>query len=66
MRGAVAAGAFRRTPVGPHRSLHQRIPHCLFVIIHVAEVFITGVLNEMRSMITGWFAVEPNWLPKDM
>ncbi len=33
----------------------------LFVIIHVAKVFITGVLNEMRSMITGWFAVEPNW-----
>ena len=31
----------------------------LFVIIHIAEVFITGVFNEMRSMITGWFAVRP-------
>jgi len=31
----------------------------LFVIVHVAEVFISGVVNEMRSMITGWFAVRP-------
>ena len=31
----------------------------LFVIVHVLEVFIAGVLNEMRSMITGWFAVRP-------
>ncbi len=31
----------------------------LFVVIHIAEVFITGVFNEMRSMITGWFAVRP-------
>jgi len=31
----------------------------LFVIVHVVEVFIAGVFNEMRSMITGWFAVRP-------
>lgn len=30
-----------------------------FVVIHVAEVFIAGVWNEMRSMITGWYAVKP-------
>ena len=30
----------------------------LFVVVHVAEVFIAGVFfNEMRSMITGWYAV---------
>ena len=29
----------------------------LFVIVHVAEVFIAGVWNEMRSMITGWYKV---------
>jgi thiosulfate reductase cytochrome b subunit len=29
----------------------------LFVVVHVAEVFIAGVWNEMRSMITGWYAV---------
>jgi thiosulfate reductase cytochrome b subunit len=31
----------------------------IFVIIHIAEVFIAGVFNEMRSMVTGWFAVRP-------
>lgn len=30
-----------------------------FVIIHVVEVFIAGVWNEMRSMITGWYVVKP-------
>ena len=28
-----------------------------FVIVHVLEVFIAGVWNEMRSMITGWYVV---------
>jgi thiosulfate reductase cytochrome b subunit len=32
----------------------------LFVVVHVAEVVIAGVWNEMRSMITGWYA-----LPED-
>ena len=31
----------------------------LFVIVHILEVFIAGVFNEMRSMITGWFAIRP-------
>ncbi len=31
----------------------------LFVIVHVLEVFIAGFFNEMRSMITGWFAIRP-------
>ena len=31
----------------------------LFVIVHILEVFIAGFFNEMRSMITGWFAVRP-------
>jgi thiosulfate reductase cytochrome b subunit len=29
----------------------------LFVVVHVVEVFIAGVWNEMRSMITGWYVV---------
>jgi thiosulfate reductase cytochrome b subunit len=29
----------------------------LFVLVHVAEVFIAGVFNEVRSMITGYFTV---------
>jgi thiosulfate reductase cytochrome b subunit len=31
----------------------------LFVLVHIFEVLISGVFNEMRSMITGWFAVKP-------
>ena len=31
----------------------------LFVLVHVMEVLLSGVFNEMRSMITGWFAVRP-------
>jgi thiosulfate reductase cytochrome b subunit len=29
----------------------------LFVIVHVVEVFLAGVVNELRSMITGRYAV---------
>ena len=29
----------------------------LFVLVHVFEVFVAGVWNEMRSMITGWYAL---------
>ena len=39
----------------------------LFVVVHVAEVFIAGVWNEMRSMITGWYAVpEERRVAKEM
>jgi thiosulfate reductase cytochrome b subunit len=31
----------------------------LFVLIHLLEVLLAGVFNEMRSMITGWFSVRP-------
>ena len=29
----------------------------LFVVVHVFEVIVAGVWNEMRSMITGWYQV---------
>jgi thiosulfate reductase cytochrome b subunit len=29
----------------------------LFVLVHVTEVFLAGVFNEIRSMITGYFTV---------
>jgi thiosulfate reductase cytochrome b subunit len=29
-----------------------------FIVIHVGQVLITGFFNNMRSMITGWFAVK--------
>jgi thiosulfate reductase cytochrome b subunit len=31
----------------------------LFILVHIIEVIISGPINEMRSMITGWFAVRP-------
>lgn len=31
----------------------------LFVIVHVVEVFLAGVVNELRSMITGRYVVKP-------
>ncbi|MDB5797431.1 MAG: HupC [Paucimonas sp.] len=31
-----------------------------FVMVHIFEVIISGVWNHLRSMITGWFAVDGN------
>lgn len=31
----------------------------LFVAVHVVMVFVSGPLNLLRSMVTGWFYVEP-------
>jgi thiosulfate reductase cytochrome b subunit len=31
----------------------------LFVLVHVFEVLVAGVWNEMRSMITGWYTLPP-------
>lgn len=31
----------------------------LFITIHLLEVLLAGFFNEMRSIITGWFAVRP-------
>ena len=44
------------------RSLHflAALGLVIFVVVHVAEVVIAGVWNEMRSMITGWYR-----LPED-
>ena len=41
------------------RSLHflAAMGLLLFVAIHVFEVIVAGVWNEMRSMITGWYKV---------
>ena len=31
----------------------------LFALVHVAMVFAAGPINELRSMITGWFVLKP-------
>jgi thiosulfate reductase cytochrome b subunit len=38
----------------------------LFVFIHVFEVIVAGVWNEMRSMITGWYTVPPDHPAKEV
>ena len=30
-----------------------------FIVIHVLQVILTGFFNNIRSMVTGWFLVEP-------
>jgi thiosulfate reductase cytochrome b subunit len=35
----------------------------LFVLIHLLEVLLAGIFNELRSMITGWFSVRPDETP---
>lgn len=32
----------------------------LFAAVHVAMILLSGPLNEMRSMITGWFVIRPD------
>lgn len=43
------------------RSVHFVVANLLvlFVIVHVVLVLVSGVFNNMRGMITGWFAIEP-------
>jgi thiosulfate reductase cytochrome b subunit len=38
----------------------------LFVVVHVVEVMIAGVWNEMRSMITGWYAIPEDHADKEV
>ena len=50
------------------RSLHFLAAAGLlvFVFIHVFEVIVAGVWNEMRSMITGWYRVPPDHPGKEL
>jgi len=31
----------------------------LFFLVHIAMVFAAGPINELRSMITGWYRTDP-------
>ncbi|HEY4144832.1 cytochrome b/b6 domain-containing protein [Pinirhizobacter sp.] len=35
----------------------------VFVLIHVFEVIVTGVFNQLRGMITGWFRIDEDDKP---
>ncbi len=56
----------RRPAVGANAALPRRLrPACCSSLVHVAEVFIAGVWNEMRSMITGWYALPDDHAKKE-
>jgi Ni/Fe-hydrogenase b-type cytochrome subunit len=42
------------------RSIHFIMAGCIaaFIVIHVLLVIMAGPINEMRSMITGWFVIK--------
>ncbi len=50
------------------RSLHflAAMGLVLFVLVHVFEVIVAGVWNEMRSMITGWYKVPADHAKKEL
>jgi thiosulfate reductase cytochrome b subunit len=43
------------------RTIHFLVANLLvlFVLVHVAEVFLAGIVNGMRSMITGRYVIRP-------
>jgi len=48
------------------RSLHfiAAVGLLLFTLVHVFEVIVAGVWNEIRSMVTGWYTVRADKTPK--
>ncbi len=36
-----------------------------FIVIHVSQVILTGLFNNLRSMITGWFVVKHEGVPHE-
>ena len=30
---------------------------CLFILVHIVQLFVAGFVNEVRSMITGYFEI---------
>ena len=47
------------------RSLHFITANLivLFLVVHLVMVVLAGVVNEVRSMITGWYEIEPEDAP---
>ena len=37
----------------------------LFVVVHVFMVLVSGFINNMRSMISGWYSIKPDRKPRD-
>jgi len=43
------------------RSIHFIVAAglALFIVVHLAMVLLAGPINELRSMITGWYRLPP-------
>ena len=53
-RRSAAGSTLRRPAVGAHDPFHRRVAAGrAFVLVHVFEVIVTGLWNNLRSMITG-------------
>ena len=53
---ALAARPVRRAAVGAVDPLHRRLRLLVaFVVVHLVMVVLAGPINEIRSMITGWY-----------
>src|SRR5215469_11818814 len=50
------------------RTIHFVVANLLvlFVLVHVFEVFVAGVFNQMRAMITGHYAITPRAVDKGL
>ncbi len=48
------------------RSIHFIVVNLLvlFVIVHVVLVIVSGLWNNLRSMVTGWYVIETRRLPE--
>lgn len=42
------------------RTIHalSAVALCLFVFVHIVQLFVAGFINEVRSMITGYFEIQ--------
>jgi thiosulfate reductase cytochrome b subunit len=36
-----------------------------FIAVHLSQVVLTGLVNNLRSMISGWFTIRPEGVPHD-
>ncbi|MBB3160164.1 hypothetical protein FHS25_000596 [Rhizobium laguerreae] len=53
----MAARSVRRPTIGPHTAFLTAFSLVAFVAVHVAMVLVSGVFNNLRSMVTGYYDI---------
>ena len=48
-------------PENPARTIHfvVMVMLVLFFVVHIAMVLAAGPINELRSIVTGWYRTDP-------